>query len=219
MTNDRCSPQIVDRIIAEVFDSPLRSVGFEGSSARKYVRARIPQTYDVIEFYSRKIDLLLVWGLSLNFVPHIEGRSTETVSWHRTARSARTDLRYSEIEDTHDSRTRYAISTLHGPEKMRQAALQARAALLPRALQFFNSVPNLLAIEALFLGEERRPKWGDIFATPQVALAYAFYLARVGKKKEARSSMLEWLKRSDHHRPETNDRLSALFEEAISAPL
>jgi hypothetical protein len=56
--------------------------------------------------------------------------------------------------------------------------------MVPRALKFLDSVPNLLAIERLFVHEVQHPPWGDLYNTPQIALAYAFYLAKMGKEQD-----------------------------------
>jgi hypothetical protein len=66
--------------------------------------------------------------------------------------------------------------------------------------------------------EEQHPQWGDLCNTPQIALAYAFDLAKIGTEGNARAYMAEWLKRS-HRRPETNQRLRELFEDAVRRPL
>lgn len=216
---ERCPPAVVNKIVGEVFDSALKSRGFQKASPRKYVRPRIAHTHDVVELHSDVTRLLLIWGLSLNFVPHISGRSTETVQWHRTPRSAIPDLRYSEIEDMRHFHPQYAISTINGPRITREQALVAHSVLLPRAFQFFDSVMNLSSIGELFVRQEQNPKWGNIFTTPQVALAYAFYLAKTGREAKARAYMSEWLRRSSHRREETNTRLSLLFEEAVRLPL
>jgi hypothetical protein len=218
LVDERCSPSIVDKIVGEVFDPSLLASGFHRANPRKYVRARIPHTHDVVELLSRTVSLSLIWGLSLNFVPHIAGRQTETVRWHRTPRAATPDLRYSEVEDMRNALVRYAISTMHGAPIMRKQALTVRSALLPRAVQFFDSVTTLSSLGDLFVQKEQNPQFGDIFNTPQVALAYSFYLAKMGRESKARTYMSEWVTRSNF-RVETNDRLSELFEEAIRTPL
>lgn len=101
---------------------------------------------------------------------------------------------------------------------MQKQARSALAEMIPRALKFFDSVPDLLAIERLAVHEEQHPQWGDLYNTPQLALAYAFYLAKIGKEGNARAGIAEWLKRS-HRRPETNQRLRELFEDAVRQPL
>ena len=84
---------------------------------------------------------------------------------------------------------------------------------------FLTALQVWVAVGQLFLLKEQKPLWGwDIFNTPQVALAYAFYLAKMGREIQARSYMSECLKRS-HWRPETNGRLTELFEQATQTPL
>lgn len=90
--------------------------------------------------------------------------------------------------------------------------------MIPRALKGLDSVPDLLAIERLFVDEEQHPQRGDLYNTVQLALAYAFYLAKIGKEGNAGAGMAEWLKRS-HRRPETNQRLRELFGDAVRQPL
>ena len=217
--DERCPPSLVDRIVREVFDSRLFALGFQRATRRKYVRRRIPHTYDVIELLSQTVSLRLIWGLSLDFVPHVQGRQTETVQWHRTPRSANPDLRYSEWDCMRGMRNRYTISTMHGEHVLREKALEASSVLLPHAFQLLDRVTDLAALRELFLLKEKAPQWGwDIFNTPQVALAYAFYLAKMGHETQAGSYMSECLKRS-HWRPETNERLTELFEDAIRRPL
>ena len=217
--DERCPPSLVDRIVGEVFDSRLLASGFQRATRRKYVRRRIPHTYDVIELLSQTVSLSLIWGLSLDFVLHVQGRQTETVQWHRTPKTANPDLRHSETDWMRGVRNRYTISTTHGEHILRQQALEASSALLPRAFQLLDSVAGLGAVGQLFLLKEQKPLWGwDIFNTPQVVLAYAFYLAKMGREIQARSYVSECLKRS-HWRPETNGRLTELFEQATQTPL
>ena len=215
---ESCSPRRIDEIIRGVFDPALNPHGFLRSTPRKYVRKRIEYTHDVIELLSQKISLRMIWGVSLDFVPHVAGRATETVQWHRTARSANPDLRYSESENASQPMRRFDISTIQGEDLMQKQAQSTLAGMVPRALKFLDSVPNLLAIERLFVHEVQHPQWGDLYNTPQIALAYAFYLAQMGKEENARVCMAGWLKRS-HRRPETNQRLRELFEDAVRRPL
>jgi uncharacterized protein HemY len=63
---------------------------------------------------------------------------------------------------------------------------------------------------------EAREKY--FYNIPQLGLAYAFYLAKIGDEVEARRYMSDWLKRS-HRREETQETLARLFEEAVTSPL
>lgn len=64
---ESCSPRRIDEIIAEVFDPTLNPHGFLRSAPRKYARKRIEHTHDVIEVLSQKINLRMIWGVSLDF--------------------------------------------------------------------------------------------------------------------------------------------------------
>ena len=70
---ERCPPAVVNKIVGEVFDSALKSRGFQKASPRKYVRPRIAHTHDVVELHSDVTRLLLIWGLSLNLFLNIRG--------------------------------------------------------------------------------------------------------------------------------------------------
>lgn len=178
-----CPPAVVNEAIAEVFDPPLFAARFEKATPRKYVRARVPHTRDVIELHSDYIRVFPVWGLSLEFVPHVSGRDTETVKWHRTARSADPDLRYCEVEDpSRGFRPKFAIPTIEGRERLEEACRSARVNVLPRAMALFEAVSDLRDIDALFQHEERVARWGTFWNQPQVSLAYSFYLAKMGRE-------------------------------------
>jgi hypothetical protein len=41
---------------------------------------------------------------------------------------------------------------------------------------------DLLGIERLFMHEEQHPQSGDLYNTPQIALAYAFFWPRSARK-------------------------------------
>src|SRR6185437_9749963 len=97
MAYDLCPPALIDQVLADSFDAPLTRVGFKKVRPRFYVRTRLPEMNDVIEFHRDRLDLVLIWGPSLNFVPHITA-GVENVRWHRTPKSAHIDLRYSAFD-------------------------------------------------------------------------------------------------------------------------
>ena len=80
MTYELCSPKLIDAVVAEVFDGPLAEAGFRRMRHRLYVRSRIQQMNDVIEFFRDRLNLNFLWGLSLNFVPHVTN-GVENVRW------------------------------------------------------------------------------------------------------------------------------------------
>ena len=162
---ESCYPRRIDEIIAEVFDPVLGAQGFRRSTPRKYARKRVEHTHDVIELLSQRVSLRMIWGVSLDFVPHVAGRATETVQWHRTVRTANPDLRYSESENASQPTRRFDISTIQGENLVREQARSALAEMVPKALRFFDSVPDLLSIKMLFVREEQTHS-GAICTTP-----------------------------------------------------
>jgi len=171
----------------------------------------------VIEFHSDRLSLVFVWGFSLNFVPHIAGRDTETVAWHRTPNSANPDLRYSGLGRFCSGPTQpgATIPTHTTESSVRDGAELTRNLLLPKALAKLDSVRRLRDLGALFQEEERSTS--HFFNFPQLALAYTFYLAKIGDQR-ARQYMSEWLENSGHMREETLQRITKLFEEAVNTP-
>ena len=71
MAYELCSPALIDTVVAETFDNCLSDAGFQKIRPRYYVRTRFREMNDVIKFYRSYLDLNFVWGVSLNFVPHI----------------------------------------------------------------------------------------------------------------------------------------------------
>jgi hypothetical protein len=100
---------------------------------------------------------------------------------------------------------------------MREQAGLSRRLLLPRVLEELDSMQHLNDFRKLFEIEERRAG-NNFFIFPQVTLAYAFYLAKIGDEHKARNFMSAWLEHSSL-REETEQKLAALFEEAVTSPL
>jgi hypothetical protein len=218
MAFDLCPPALIDKILAKTYDAPLSRVGFKNIRPRFYVRARLPEMNDVIEFYRNRFDLILVWGPSLNFVPHITG-GVENVRWHRTPKSARIDLRYSGF-DRH-SRIEWSIQTTQGDQTLSRSAQLTLVEILPKALAYFESVRVFSDLSAKFREAALPNQWGwTLEMRCQEHLAYCFYLAKSGQEIEARKMMSAWLSRGfNSFRPETLEKLSQHFEEATKTPI
>ena len=217
MAYELCSPKLIDAVVAEAFDRPLTDAGFQKVRDRFYVRSRILEMNDVIEFFRDRLDLNFRWGLSLNFVPHITN-GVENVRWHRTPRSAYKDLSYSGFGRVPE--LGWSIKATRGEDKLRRSALLTRSEMLPKALKFFESVKKFHDLESVFKEFQRPNEFGWTFDTlTQVSLAYSFYLAKAGQEQKARQNMSKWLARnSNGYREETMARVSDLFEEATKSP-
>src|SRR5260370_41832766 len=167
--------------------------------------------HDVIKFKGEHVSLLFTWGLSLRFVPHIT-MGVGDIRWHRTAKSASMDLIYSVFH--HDCNDRgFRIRTIQGKDALRDDAITTRDHLLPKTLQFFNTVKYTSDLEALFQHEEFHNEWGaKLSNSPQVALAYSLYLAKSTQAQTARRSMADSLQRNSA-RQETDKRVAQTFKQ------
>lgn len=212
-----CSPSTIDYVLAETFDTRLSQVKFQKIRARLYVRTRFPEMNDVIEFFRGNLDLSFVWGLSLNFVPHITN-GVENVCWHRTPKSAVADLRHSGFGK--NPATGWSIQTTQGETNLRRSAELTRAEMLPKALKYFDSIRGFHDLSLKFEEVARPNEFGwTLEMRYQEHLAYVFYLAKSGRESEARQMMSAWLSRnSNSFRPETLERISELFEKAANSP-
>jgi hypothetical protein len=217
MAFELCSPKLIDAVVREVFDQPLAGVGFQRVRDRLYVRSRIREMNDVIEFFRDRLNLNFVWGLSLNFVPHITN-GVENVRWHRTPKSANPDLRYSGFGRVPE--LGWSIPATSGEDELRRSAILTRSEMLPKALKFFESIKKFHDLESVFQERERPNEFGwtsDMFT--QVSLAYAFYLVKSGQEQKGRRYLSDWVGRnSTAYREETIARVSELFEEAARSP-
>ncbi len=172
---------------------------------------------DVIEIRRDKLELKFLWGLSLNFVPHITD-DVENVRWHRTTKSAHLDLSYSGFG--RKPQLGWMILASRGEEELRQTASVTLSEMLPKALKFFESVKEFRHLDAVFQEQQIPNEFGWTFDMyTQVSLAYAFYLAKRGQEQVARNYMSSWIIRNGpSFREETIVRVSELFEEATLTP-
>lgn len=212
-----CSPEVIDATLAEVFDAPLAGVSFRKVRARLYVRSRVQYINDFIEFWRDKLNLNFLWGLSLNFVPHITS-GVENVRWHRTPKSVYRDLSYSGFG--RKPQLGWSIQTTLGEDELRRTALLTRSEMLPRAMRFFESINRFRDLEAIFKDQQIPNEYGFTFdMKTQVSLAYSFYLAKSGQEQKAREYMSRWLTRNRAtYREETVGKVSELFEQAVRSP-
>jgi hypothetical protein len=196
MAYELCPPKLIDAVVAEVFDRPFTEVGFQKIRDRLYVRSRVHEINDVIEFWRDKLNLNFLWGLSSSFVPHITN-GVENVRWHRTPKSAYRDLLYSGFGC--QPQVGWSIEATSGEDELRQSAWITRSEMLPKALKFFESFKKFHDLESVFRKFEEPNEFGWTFDTlTQVSLAYSFYLAKSGQEQKARQYMSKWLVRNSN---------------------
>lgn len=159
---------------------------FEPVTPRKWVRAARAPIREMFLIQSMNpIMFCAIWGVSLDYVPHLSGSS---LRWHRTSKSALFDLNYDPLDYTAETAGWVATSAAE------IAALLEKT--VPLAFGFWTSTADLLAA---FAEKERRPfvRFG-FHNYVQQGLAYAFTLARAGRTEEARERLEGLLKTHEH---------------------
>lgn len=174
----------IDQILGCTFDPALRGVGFERVDRRRWVRsARLP-IRDLFEIASLKSGTLTpIWGVSLDFVPHVAGG--RDVRWHRTAKSARFDLRYDPVDylerNTPEAEA-WSVFPASNPVGVVTRDLQRLVALVvPEALRFWGALASVADLPRAFGEKQQRPTVRFGFENyVQEPLAEAFVLAALG---------------------------------------
>ncbi len=148
-----------------------------------------------------------LWGLSLDFVPHI---TRSEVKWHRTPKSARMDL----VVNTNDR-------TLDMPYHAGPAALAAQVstvvpAAVSRARVFWDRWRSVPELPAAYDWVRAHYPGGYALGAPH-RMSRAFVLAKVGRIQEARVQLEEhFVKGRELEYVEA--RIRAHFEELCAAP-
>lgn len=196
-------------VVGEAFDRELAPLGFENIKGRKWVHSGIPEIRRVFVLGRfNEYTAVCAWGFSLDFVPHLV--AGHKVQWHRTPISARLDLSYDPIDYTRDPRP-WQISRFDG-----RAGVAERVKELPRqavaeAERFWNRVHGVADVAAVFEEWRTRPATRFAFENYDNApLAFAFVLARLGRRAEAE----HWFEQFCRHgiRPEAKAVLHSRLE-------
>ena len=174
----------IDRTLEPILGALLSPVGFEPlPRGRRWVRAR-PPLRDIFEVAPAKgTSLLSHWGVSLDFVPHVQGKS---VGWHRTNKSARMDILCGPRDLFEDSRA-WEIQAFQGETGVQRDAARILPRAVALALEWFAtfSASNLLERIEQHRSAERPANALKFENRTQQPLAYAFLLARAGRMDEA----------------------------------
>ena len=183
-----------DALIALHLGAHLVAAGFRPAGRRRWVRSRLPQVRDLFELRALKGDAYSpCWGLSLDFVPTV--RLPNTLSWHRTDRSALFDLVY-DLNNYEPSPARWWVSPsdsgTRSPNRFSAWAKESVAA----GEAFFAPIVSLEAVEGGFRAKNQRPfvRFGPDNHL-QHRVAHAFVLQRLGHSAEALETLEYFLAR------------------------
>ena len=181
---DLLSAAQIDEIVGPVVASHLEGLGFRPITPRKWVRSTDSPVRHLFELSPLKGAVLSPrWGFSLDFVPHVSGRS---LRWHRSSEAAIFDVCYDPVDAPSEFPGGCDICQLHGPL---HAASQARAVVTraaPAAIAFWGQVQQERDLLNVFAALKARATVRfSFYSYVQHPLAYAFTLARAGEPEHA----------------------------------
>ena len=162
---------------------------------------------------------ILVWGWSLDYVPHIVGR--RGLRWHRTAKSVRFDLRYDPIDYVKSGgllrwMVPFGLGTPVEETHRRAQAVVSRA--LTEAPSLWDGVKSIADLPRAFQAKRDRPFTRFGFENyVQEPLAEAFTFAALGQAR-ARALLEAYVKQFGVD-PVAADGLRERLEERLEAPL
>jgi hypothetical protein len=189
----------IDASLRVILGEALVRQGFESMSPRAYVRSRVPGMKDLIRIQALKgMSYSPLWGLSLDFVPHLSG---DALRWHRTAKSARFDLRSDPLDYIHPASWAFELWIVHniyGLKSTRQDIKRVTKTTVAESRYFFSRVRTLTELVQAFERQKARKAIRfHFYAYSEQILAYAFTLARVGRLQDALVEFERYLERRD----------------------
>ncbi len=186
--------KVIDEIVAPLLRAALEPHGFEAITPRKWVKSSSPPIRPIFELSAigrGPSKLSPCWGFSLDYVPHVSGGS---VRWHRTPKTARFDICNAAIDAPSELPGGSDILLVHGPAVVRFGAADLIPRAVARALEFWNLAASEADLPAVFEYLKRRPteRFG-FYNYVQHPLAYAFTLARLGRRADAKRELKRFL--------------------------
>ena len=208
--------QEFNQALARTLGSALSASNFEAVAPRRWVRSNRAPIRDVVELQALKgISYCPMWGLSLDFVPHITAAGD--TKWHRTPKSARFDLVYRPIDylATNSDARDWSVSLLATREELQEDLARVTQMVLAEAIPFLDRIVAVQDLPSLYREHRRRPSIGLSFdCFPQQVLAAAFVFAKCGDTA-GQSELAEYIRAYDVA-PGTARRLEELIAAAAA---
>jgi len=178
MDTSLLSKEELDAIFRTTVGSFLEPMGFVEVTARKWVCDQFKPIRHVFSVQAMKGgSYVYVWGLSLDYVPHVKGSD---LAWHKTNRSSIFDLRFDPV-DHFKNYTDWYIGSLRGVETARKEATAQLRKAWPIAAQFFQSAQRTNQLLELFTKQMSAQTFRFRFHNYiQQPLAYLVTLAKSG---------------------------------------
>lgn len=180
----------IHRRVAPLVERQLIPMGFELQKPLHWVGSADAPIRQVFSFMQYKGGVIApLWGLLLDFVPHVAGAQ---VKWHRTVKSARLDL----IRDSRDRNMEF--SYMWGPEELERNAPAAISKALIVARILWEAAKSIPELATAFISTKQLMSTGGLgfYNYVQHPLAFAFVLAKLGQSEPANAEFARFL-RSD----------------------
>ena len=168
----------IHAIVHEEIERHLAPKGFSPAGDLKWVGDTDAPIRQVFEFRKWAGKVTPVWGLSLDFVPHISGKKA---AWHRTNKSAKLDLCFDPGAGKLD------MSCIAGEAPIRKQHKQIIAAAVREADHFWARAAQAGDLPDLIDGLKDHYRTTDgltFYSYKQHALATAFILRHLGRDAE-----------------------------------
>jgi hypothetical protein len=189
---------VFEAVVAGDIDKQLSAAGFSRLGKRRWGKEWAPEINALIELPALKGGVSAIWGVSLTFVPHLE--HDFRVGWHRTLKSARFDLSHDPRQHT-KSYSEWVVSQLVPREDLGRESAEFAPQVVQAALAFLDPLRSLESLLQAYEAKRAHPFFETYLkGYMQELLAYAFVLARCGRKPEA-TAWLEtyWAKYKLYH--------------------
>jgi hypothetical protein len=179
-----------NEVLSRVFARRLEPLGFEPCKGTRWVSSHQAPIRRIFALSGLKgLSTAPLWGFSFDFVPHLA--AGDEIRWHRTAKSAWFDLSYDPIDYTREPRS-WSLSRFDPIDTLEARAQVLAIRSVESATSFWARIRTMEDVPRAFEEWRDRPFVRFGFANYGHAwLAYAFVLARLGRRGEA----LEWLER------------------------
>lgn len=175
--------------VHEKLSTALAERGFHPSRKDRWSRVNEPEILALVELEPLKAAFSAAWGVSLAFVPHLEQKKGFRVEWHRAEKSARFDLSYNPLDYERDLGP-WCLDQLSRPETFVQETESFAERIAENATRFVEPLQSPEAVLAALEAKRERPSIRLSFEHyPQEVLAYAFLLARCGRRQEADNAL------------------------------
>ena len=203
-----------NEVLGRVFTSRLQPLGFESCKGNRWVCSDQASIRKVFALSGLKgLSTAPMWGFSFDFVPHLA--AGDEVRWHRTAKSAWFDLSYDPIDYTREPRS-WSLSRFDPIDTLEARARVLAIRSIESATSFWARINSIQDIPGVFEEWRDRPFVRFGFVNYGHAwLAYAFVLARLGRKSEASAWLERYLERDvrDEAKSLLRKRLDEVHEE------